>query len=88
MSYSDLSEAALENMSISERMEAIQKSLAVSLIPVLEALDSILKVIQKLMGFMGNWGGVIAMVAGGILFWKYRYGSRRNFILERNYGAC
>jgi hypothetical protein len=31
MSYSDLSEAALENMSISERMEAIQKSLAASL---------------------------------------------------------
>jgi hypothetical protein len=58
MSYSDLSEAALENMNISERMEAIQKSLA------------ILKVIQKLMGWMGNWGGVIAMVAGGILFWK------------------
>ena len=70
MSYSDLSEAALENMNISERMEAIQKSLAMSLIPVLEALDSILKVIQKLMGWMGNWGGVIAMVAGGILFWK------------------
>ena len=68
MSYNDLSDAAQKNMSLEEKQEAIKRSLAISMRPLIELQLKLAGALQTVMEFLGPTGGMIVTVTGIVIF--------------------
>ena len=71
MSYNDLSDAAIKNMSIDEKKAALYKSLALSLEPLIDLANMFLGVTQKLAQATGAWFPLVAVTIGYITKWAW-----------------